>query len=295
MSTTIFGAGGQGIGLIRKQGIAPDDVLLTDNNENLWGANVEGFSVVPPHQLRFSATDRVVITSSFAAEIHSQLIAAGVEKHNIFIPVKSMVTTKEVLSDGVRALALRVLDNAFKQWIVEGIPAFIDYGTLLGVWRDGKIPASDGDVDVTILVEPGDTTTTSLAGEFLLRVLGAEGRHATLISSGAQGQMIQFSSEGQVGYFDLHALQRREGSVLWRESGATELVAQEDLLPLKQINKPICALVPKNTGAYLRALYGADWETPIDDWPLSYGLSSEDFVTLTQWSKLWAVADSQEA
>lgn len=284
MSTIIFGAGGQGRGFIRKQGVAPEDAQLTDNNKELWGTEVEGLLVVPPQQLRLSAADRVIITSSFAAEIHSQVTAAGVDKFRIFIPVKSLVTPKEALSDGIRALALQILSEVFQEVLDQEIPVFLDYGTLLGVWRDGAIPAHDGDVDLTVLTEPGETEAASTVARFFLRALRAEGCDAILTSDKDGNQSIVFTFRDSSCVVDINLLQCREGLVLWAESGATELVAQGDLLPLNEIHDPFRALVPNNTEAYLCALYGDDWETPIDDWPLSYGLSPSDFTTMVEWT-----------
>lgn len=283
--TLIFGAGGQGRCFIQKQGLTVGDALLTDNNQALWGSEVAGLLVIPPDPSLLSLYQRIIITSSFAKEIHAQLIAAGVENNCIHIPIKSLVTPKEVLSEGMRALALRVLDEAFRELLVAEIPAFIDYGTLLGIWRDKRVLAHDGDVDVTVLTRPGDTAVTYRVAAIFLQALGREGCAASLISDDAGNQLIEFASEGSICYFDIHSLQHRGGAILWEDSGATNLVSGDDLLPLREIHDPIGTLVPNNTERYLRALYGDDWETPIDDWPLSYGLSRTVFVTMRKWTK----------
>ncbi|MDM5129728.1 glycosyltransferase [Aeromonas piscicola] len=54
-------------------------VALTDNNQSLHGAIVDGILVIPPSEISLKKCDGIIVLSSFYKEIHKQLISFGVD------------------------------------------------------------------------------------------------------------------------------------------------------------------------------------------------------------------------
>lgn len=58
-------------------------VAFSDNNETLWGGELEGIRVIPPDAIREVAFDCILIMSTYADEIARQLIGSGIEEPKI--------------------------------------------------------------------------------------------------------------------------------------------------------------------------------------------------------------------
>jgi lipopolysaccharide cholinephosphotransferase len=68
-----------------------------------------------------------------------------------------------------------------------GIPYWIDSGTLLGLYRDGKLIASDNDVDIGVYIRPEDEV------QLLLETLGQLGHQ--LIKTRASGKVFRVKTK----------------------------------------------------------------------------------------------------
>lgn len=85
----IFGAGKKGREtkeILEKMGIYPK--YFCDNNQALWGTEIEGIEVLNPEELAYGYRDYCVILAStcYAQQFHQQLIAGYFPQENIFFP-----------------------------------------------------------------------------------------------------------------------------------------------------------------------------------------------------------------
>ncbi len=58
-------------------------IAFSDNNETLWGKEVDGFQVISPDQIKNFSYDMILIMSTYRDEIFSQLILLGIERLKI--------------------------------------------------------------------------------------------------------------------------------------------------------------------------------------------------------------------
>ncbi len=58
-------------------------IAFSDNNETLWGGELEGIRVIPPDAIQEAVFDCILIMSTYADEIARQLIEGGIDEAKI--------------------------------------------------------------------------------------------------------------------------------------------------------------------------------------------------------------------
>lgn len=285
-STIIFGAGGLGQGFVRNNNISSSDAVFCDNNPDLWGTTCLGLAVIKPEAQSLLCAERVIVVSSFAKDIYRQLDSLGVNRTKIFSVSKKLVTendTEVLASQFARKQVLSILNIFFTSAIAERVDAFADYGTLLGLWRDGDLIANDGDVDISVIC-PSPSKRNLLRAEHLFRKSAASINFSVkTIATTEHSFRLQFGGEDFAYPVDIASVPAIDGELDWAAANHPQTSCKyESILPLRQISSPITALVPQDPNCLLKARYGSGWKIPNSDWSLFYGLS-EDIQVITEW------------
>lgn len=147
----IYGAGGGGRAFLalNRQNIRA--VAFADRSEGLQRSRIDGLEVVAPNDIGALEYDYVVIASMWVGEIRSTLHELGIGDERIVVPPKNQLknglpfqdaSTKNLAEDSVVAIT----DFLYHA----GVTAFVDFGTLLGLAREGGILQWDDDVDMSV-------------------------------------------------------------------------------------------------------------------------------------------------
>jgi len=147
-----------------------------------------------------------------------------------------------------------------------GINFWLDYGTLLGVYRDGKLISYDTDVDVGVFLD--DYTENIIKAlekngfVYERKIIVDQGRYAMEQSFSYLNVKIDifyYRKEGNKMISHLFPLNDKKKYTV-REIYTT----YSDFTSIDFLKQSFS--IPKNTEQRLQETYGEDWRIPISDW-----------------------------
>lgn len=194
-------------------------------------------------------------------------IYGGVKKvlRPIYMPVlhkfKYLKKNRDFKANGNEVLlkAKKALDEI-------GINFWLDYGTLLGVYRDGKLISYDTDVDVGVFLD--DYTENIIKAlekngfVYERKIIVDQGRYAMEQSFSYLNVKIDifyYRKEGNKMISHLFPLNDKKKYTV-REIYTT----YSDFTSIDFLKQSFS--IPKNTEQRLQETYGEDWRIPISDW-----------------------------
>ncbi|PIC94704.1 hypothetical protein CSV69_15455 [Sporosarcina sp. P26b] len=164
----VFGASEGGKNYYEKQ---TDYKILAfiDNDKNKHGNLIGSILIVSPENMKKYDYDYIIIASVFYKEIKNQLL----NKFKIS-PKKVKVAPKRLLKVSDRPFedndtlefARETLLRLIKLFSQNKIKYFADFGTLLGVVRDGDLISWDDDIDLSILMQDYEEVINFLKTKF---------------------------------------------------------------------------------------------------------------------------------
>lgn len=155
IKTVLFGAGGGASQYL--DSIDTDErifIAILDNDPAKVGTQVAGLKVLAPESIVELDFDQIVITTQWSMEVYGQLTESlGVDKNKVLIPKKK--TLKALKAEPFRnpetlAFGQRIITNLCRLAASQDVPLIVDFGTLLGIIRDGDIIPWDDDIDFAI-------------------------------------------------------------------------------------------------------------------------------------------------
>lgn len=281
----LFGASGLGTSLVMQNArLTASNVVFVDNDAALWGSTVAGLRVLQPTAENLRRAQHVIIATMWVREVYDQLRTLGVDHSSIWIPAKNMFTSiDQRLSPEGGATAVLLLEAAFQMLEHAGLCAFIDFGTLLGMWRDGALIPWDTDIDVTVVGQ--SRSEHKGAAAILGRIAGEFGLRAT-VSSFDNSSNVMLNIGALAIPLGVDQSEIRGRRIVNLQNPHFPEVDVDLLMPLSRLPARPSIRVPNRAPEYLEFRYGASWRTPTKQWAYLYGAHGLDVQVLTSLEQL---------
>lgn len=288
----LFGCGSLGKAFVENTGlIGQSDVLFMDNDASKWGSDVLGIPVWEPNLALLKSGRAVVVTTMQVAEVLAQLDRFGINRDCVYVPTKTLFATKPRFSQtsGPEATAfLHVVAATLNSGFEDCIACFIDSGSLLGLWRDGKLLPSKTHLDISTLGLEG-TEHVALATR-MAELARQNTGHSTRVESASLGYsrlVVQIDKHCFPVRIDQCVLDGE--TVCYAAMRHLEPVPQSFVIPT-HVLAPWGLPVPGQTQQFLKHRYGGAWRTPVQDMPLVFGsLLSQDIQVLSSLDQVVAI------
>lgn len=149
----VFGASSGGFNYIEIQD-KYDIIGLVDNDSLKHGSFYRGVKIYSPVDIKKMNFDYIIIASMYIKAITKQLtVELGVDSRKIIYAPKSMMKIKNNPFEDYKTLekAKSLLIRVTKYLEEKGYSYFINFGTLLGIVREGNLLPWDDDIDIAIV------------------------------------------------------------------------------------------------------------------------------------------------
>ncbi|MFF2178497.1 LicD family protein [Lysinibacillus sp. NPDC058147] len=151
MKVVLFGSGGGAVNFLEKQ--KEYEVLyIVDNDVAKQGKTLLGYEIKSPSSLKDHSYN-IMITSMYVTEIKYQLVnQLNIDESRIIFPSKQLLKSESYAFEdkNTHKYATNLLRNLIILFNKEDVEYFLDYGTLLGVVRDGDLIEWDEDIDFKV-------------------------------------------------------------------------------------------------------------------------------------------------
>jgi len=154
----VFGASAGGRNYKEKQ-IDYEILAFVDNDKNKQGTTLERIPIIAPEYMEEYDYDYIVIASVFYKEIKHQLLnEMGIIPSEIKMAPKGLLKSsyRPFEDEETMKFARKSLLRVTKVFSENNIKYFADFGTLLGIVREGDLIPWDDDIDLSILMNDYD-------------------------------------------------------------------------------------------------------------------------------------------
>lgn len=266
--TILFGAGPGAVNYISNQREYCQFIGFIDNDSRKHGTEYAGLPVYGLDALNRLEYDQIVITTQWVADVRKQLIdELHINEAVVVVPAKEKLkTVRPFEHQPTLELARQMIVEITSRAREDGLVLWLDFGTLLGLMRDGDIIPWDDDVDFAITAETATLLPQWLANQLEKLIIPAGWSIDVLYdaSDAKQSVLLRWTESEQVRPFivSFSVRQEQEGNSrhmpslgMWY-APASHFHGQ-DWLSWHGIEVP----VPQDTESYLSFVYG-DWRTP---------------------------------
>lgn len=150
----IFGSGKAAESFIKHNQNEFNIIGIIDNNIGKQGEFLGEYLISPPTSVNELEYSKVIIASMYVKEIKKQLEQdLGIDPSKIIIPSKQLLKSDAYpfLNASTLKFAESCLQELVELFNENNINYYLDYGTLLGIVRDGRLIEWDDDIDFKIL------------------------------------------------------------------------------------------------------------------------------------------------
>lgn len=285
----LYGAGSLGRDfLLNQQEKLNDVIVFTDTDAAKWGTTLGGVPVIEPLERNLVRADHILITTMWTRDIYLKLISQGVRHESIWAPARTLLTpTKELFEPAVSTAVLAILGRLFEDLKTHKISAHVDFGTLLGLWRDASLIRNDTDVDISVL---GVTGSEHRAAAEILALLSRQMSVPSQIESSNYHSCVWVEiGERRIPItLDQCAAQPQDQVVQNLQNPHFPPVPLSYITPLLPL--PLFPKIrsPNQTPAYLEFRYGKTWQVATSRWAYLYGAHDLDIQVLADVRQLKA-------
>ena len=282
----LYGAGSLGKSFARTQNLwQSESWFFVDSDARLWGHSWHGVPIYEPTRTRLLTADSIIITTMWVREVYERLRDIGVPHESIWVPVKRMLSPQQhdLFRHTNASIALALLSDAFSEMNRWRVAAHIDFGALLGLWRDGVLIPGDTDVDISAFGDLGTEHTAfadaiqSAANVRHLSTRRSELLHHSCVTVEVGDELLPITVD---------QCELRNGGVVNLRNPHFPPVSESVVFPLVEHPDLHHIKVPHQPDAYLELRYGKSWRTPTDDWAFLYGVHDLGLQTLTTLTQL---------
>lgn len=155
----LFGAGRSGE-IFAANAVGLEVLAFADNDVKKQGQQLMGFPIIAPELIAESGCEVIVVTTVCPAQrIVEQLTSLGLGHIPLVIPDKAVLKGtqdhpfKHLLTKQIARELIVTLDELASR---AGVDLYLDYGTLLGAFREQDFIAWDDDIDMSVKEEQLD-------------------------------------------------------------------------------------------------------------------------------------------
>lgn len=267
--TILFGAGPGAVNYINNQREHCQFIGFIDNDSRKHGSDYAGLPVYGVGALSALSYDQIVITTQWVADVRKQLIDdLKIAAALVVVPAKEQLkTVRPFEHQPTLELARLLIAELSAQARRDNLALWVDFGTLLGLVRDGDVIPWDDDVDFALSAQSAAVFSTWLS-EQLTRLKVPAGWSIEVLcdaSEHIQSVLLRWLDSEQVRPLVVSFSVRLEQDGMSRHmpslgmwyAPAVHFSAQQ-WLDWRGYQIP----VPVDTEAYLSFVYG-DWQVPV--------------------------------
>jgi hypothetical protein len=155
IKTVLFGTSKAANNFLANDTKEREYIVAVDNNSEQHGKEFHSMNIIGVDKLSAYEYDEIVVASFAGLEIKHQLLSLGVDESKIYLPQKYLLKSgiqypfeDENTIVKARTITKMIASKAYNS----NIPLHIDWGTLIGVLRDGDIIRWDDDIDFSSLL-----------------------------------------------------------------------------------------------------------------------------------------------
>lgn len=148
----LFGAGDGAKKYLQNESEGLQVLGIVDNDKGKQGLFIHDVQILSPEAGLALLFDKIIITTQWASQVRDQLIDNhGIDEEKIIIPPKSQFKTPEPFYHlPTKQLARQIIEEFSQSAKNFGFNLYLDFGTLLGIVRDGDIIDWDDDIDFSV-------------------------------------------------------------------------------------------------------------------------------------------------
>lgn len=268
----IFGIGSGAEKYIVKHVNEIEIIACIDNDPTKHNTSfLDKFQIQPPSELQHITFDKIIITSQWAKDIYTQLVESlNVKPEKICIPAKKMIkeANKPFEDKKTRELGREIIRHMTRCAIQDKVPLVIDFGTLLGLVRDGDIIEWDDDIDFSLQLDTQTDELSKWVSQSISKIDFPV--NFKIINNKNINFIIDFENIDKEHYYEpfstsISFRKNKEDNSIHLPSGGMWYAPKKHFERYETINwQGVPIMVPFNYLEYLTFLYG-DWKTPKKD------------------------------